>query len=124
MMTLPKLSNPGLAENCGGGLVAEPSTELVELPPLLANVTTLLKLPGTTGEKLTATNPVCPGLRLKGLPAATWKGGLDVAEPARGRPPMFATWKFWVMDWPVTKVPKFRLLGVMAKIGGILVVMM
>src|SRR5260370_41567037 len=51
-----------------GGNAPAPVILLPLLPPLLPKTTTLLKLAALVGLKLTATHPVCPGVRLQGRP--------------------------------------------------------
>src|SRR5437667_18890 len=60
--TVPKLRLPGETPSWAG-VAPEPLTALVELPALLVNTTTLLKLPALVGWKVTCTWPVWPNVR-------------------------------------------------------------
>src|SRR6266849_3313445 len=60
-------------------------------PPMLVNTTTLLMLMALVGAKLTATKPVAPGARLKGVPLWIAKGKVVATAPVRVRPPLFTT---------------------------------
>ena len=88
--TVPKSRLAGNTASCAG-VRPEPVTVLVLLPPLLVNTTTLLKLTALVGAKLTATKPVCPGGRVKGVPLWIAKGKVVATAPVKVSPPLFAT---------------------------------
>src|SRR5713101_2938456 len=90
------------------GASPEPVRALVDFPPLLVNTATLVKLAALVGAKLTATRPVWPGGRLKGLPLWMAKGRVVATAPVSVWPPKLMTWKVWVVLWPTTKAPKLR----------------
>src|SRR5216683_1445562 len=96
-----------------------PVTVLLLLPPLLVKTTWLLKLAALVGLKLTATKPVWPGVRLKGLPLWMAKGGAVAALPLRVGPPVLTSWKLCVLVRPITRGPKFRRAGLSANCGGV-----
>src|SRR5467141_2463205 len=121
--TVPKSRLAGSTASCAG-VRPEPVTVLVLLPPLLVNTTTLLKLMALVGAKLTATKPVAPGARLKGVPLWIAKGKVVATAPVKVSPPLFTTWKFCALVWPSTTWPKFRLGGLRLSSGGTLVTTM
>src|SRR5260370_19583618 len=84
--TVPKLRLPGKTPSWAG-VRPLPVTVFAELPPLLVETTTLLKLPALAGLNATCTWPVWPGARLKGLPPAMARGSVALTAPARVRPP-------------------------------------
>src|SRR6266568_2603954 len=122
-ITVPKLRLAGETPSWAG-VTPEPVTLFVELPPLLVKTATLLKLPALVGLKVTCTWPVCPDVRLKGLPLAMAKGSVALTAPVRVRPPPLTTWKLSVLVWPITTAPKLRLAGLSVNNGGGLVTTM
>src|SRR6266568_3425937 len=115
--TVPK-SCPGGVTASWAGVRPVPVTLLLLLPPLLVKTTRLLKLAALVGMKLTATNPVWPGVRLKGLPLWMAKGSVVVALPLRFGPPVLTSWKLCVLVRPITSGPKFRRGGLSDNCGG------
>src|SRR5713226_1064709 len=85
--TAPK-SSPGGVTASWAGVRPVPVTLLLLLPPLLVKTTWLLKLAALVGLKLTATKPVWPAVRLKGLPLWMAKGSMAAALPLAGK-----TWR-------------------------------
>src|SRR6266705_1140868 len=121
--TVPKSRFAGNTASWAG-VRPEPVTVLVLLPPLLVKTTTLLKLMALAGAKLTATKPVAPGARLKGVPLWIAKGKVVATVPVRVWPPLLTSWKFCVLVWPRMTWPKFKLGGLRVKSGGGLVTVM
>src|SRR6185369_9262642 len=121
--TVPKLMLEGRMASCGG-VRPEPVTMLVELPPLLVKVTTLLKLTALSGAKLMATELVWRAKMVKGLPAWTANGGLAATVPESERSPVLTSWKPSVLVWPIMTGPKARLVGFSKSFGGKLVAAM
>src|SRR2546425_842872 len=97
--TVPKLRLPGETPSWAG-VTPEPVTVLVKLPPLLVKTTTLLKLPTLVGLKVTCTWPVCPDVRLKGLPLRMANGNVVETAPVKVWPPPLTSWKLSVLVWP------------------------
>jgi hypothetical protein len=121
--TVPKLMLEGRMASCGG-VRPEPVTVLVELPPLLVKVTTLLKLTALSGAKLMATELVWRARMVKGLPDWMVKGELAATVPERVRSPVLTSWKLSVLVWPMMTGPKARLAGLSESCGGKLVAAM
>src|SRR5712692_6767551 len=121
--TMPK-SSLGGATASWAGVRPAPVTLLLLLPPLLVKTTRLLKAAALVGLKLTATKPVWPGVRLKGLPLWMVKGSVVAALPLRVGPPVLTSWKLCVLVWPITSGSKFRLGGLSDNCGGRLVTRM
>src|SRR5258708_30613153 len=113
----PKSSRDGATANRAGGRPV-PVTLLLLLPPLLVKTTWLLKVAALVGLKLTATKPVWPGVRLKGLPLWIAKGSVVAALPLRFGPPVLTSWKLCVLVRPITNGPQFRRGGLSANCGG------
>ena len=86
--SVPKLKLAGVTTNWGG-VNPVPDTEFVLLPPLLENITTLLKPAAFVGLNVMDTKPVWLGVKVKGLPLWTPKGGVPLALPVRVVPPVF-----------------------------------
>src|SRR6266567_7865317 len=88
--TVPK-SRPAGETPSWAGVRPLPVTVLVELPPLLVKITTLLKLPTLVGAKRTTTLVQPKPARLKGVPETMvnpGEPGLIVAKPlVRDAPP-------------------------------------
>ena len=119
--TPPKLRTAGRTVSCGG-VTPEPVTTLVELPPLLLNTTTLLKLEALDGAKLIDIRLVWPARMMNGLSDWTANGSVVTAVPVRGRSPVLTSWKVKVLVRPRVIEPKARLAGLTMSCGGELVV--
>src|SRR6266849_4140422 len=115
--TVPKSSLVGVTASWAG-VRPVPVTLLLLLPPLLVKTTWLLKVAALFGLKLTATKPVCPGVRLKGLPLWMAKGSVVAALPLRVGPPVLTSWKLCVVVWPMTSGLKFKRGGLSDNCGG------
>src|SRR5690348_15537098 len=94
-----------------GTTAPEPVTELLRLPALLVNTTTLLKLPVPAGLKATETMSVWPAVKLNELPATILKGAAVAAVPVRVCPPVLTTWNASVFVWPTITGPNTRAGG-------------
>src|SRR3954463_1549710 len=95
-----------------GRLVERPRILFVDVPPLLAKTTTLLKTPATFGANWIRTLVEVVAARLKGEPETTSNAPASkVAEPFRMAPPALLTTKLAWAVTPVTQRPKSRTAG-------------
>src|SRR5258708_35846720 len=71
-----------------GNSITRPAISCVELPPLLVNVTALVKFPGTADSKLMTIFVHSNALRLKGVPEVVVNGPDETtAEPLSNAAP-------------------------------------
>src|SRR5215468_11114441 len=98
--TVPKLVDGGNTTRLAS-VRPVPVTVRFELPPLLTKVTTLLKLPAVCGAKLIGTGLVVRPRMANGVPDWTANGWTVVTVPVRVRSPVFPTWKFRILVWPM-----------------------
>ena len=98
-------------------------TGLVELPPVLVITTTLLNTPGPVGVKRIIRFVESDSFTVKGLPESISKGAVMLAVPSSTAWPALLTTSDACAVTPVRSNPKFRLVGVTARLGGFTTVM-